>query len=460
MNVFSDGLFSIKSGNGFLYESFDEFKVNGDVFIFLGDAEDISIAFSVEDSTGFKWYEYKEDPKVDTVKLMENIDYTIAPDGKSTVLDSVRVNHGYIVEYEDCEESEQIGGRCFKYVWIAVYEPIDSVTWNKDEIICEDLKLFVKPYMEYVLADNLGYKSTGLVKRELNIVYYTFKFKEEGSREVGIFEVSDEHQADTLVNLELMPYVDTDFTITDNLIDSFPVKLSDPVEIVTETFFTSAVVAFPFMSVKNKEVNELDPDNSWETDDFGNVVLYFSETLSEETAAEFRTSAPLSVDFTSNASPMTNRYEWHFSRDKDFLVDFVYYERELNGYVFTEPGKHYIKLVVQNNANSPDICSYTAYAVLDIGLSDIQVPNIFTPNGDGINDEFKVAYRSIESYRCRVYNQWGKKVYDSTDITQGWDGTIGGRAASIGAYFYVIEAKGTDGRVIKKQGDINLVRSK
>jgi gliding motility-associated-like protein len=458
MNVFSAGLFSIKNGNGFLYESFNNFRINGDVFIFSGN-EDISIAFSVEDSTSFEWYEYQEDPYGGAVKLTEGVDFTVAPDGKSTVLNSVKVNHGYFVEYKGCEQIEQIGGRCVKYVWIAIYEPLESVTWDKDEIICEDLQLFVKPYMEYVLADNLGYGSTGLVQRKLNVVYYTFKFKNEGSREVGVFEVSDDLQADTLVNLEWMPYVDTDFTVTDKLVNSFPVKLPDPVVIVTDTFYTSAVTAFPFMTVKNKEPNELDPDKGWETDDFGNVVVYFTETLNEGAVTEFRTSAPLSVDFTSNASPETNRHEWYFSRNSDFSGALVYYERELNGFIFREPGIHYIKLGVRNNV-CPHDAPYTTFAVLSISDSEIQVPNIFTPNGDGINDEFKVAYRSIASYRCRIYNQWGKKVYDSTDITRGWDGTIGGRPASIGAYFYVIEAKGTDGRVIKKQGDINLVRSK
>lgn len=454
LSAFSAG-FSVKSGNGFLYKSFDAPTVTGDVFIFSKSMDNVTIEFSVEDSTGFKWFKYGLDP-ADAVELIENEDYDIAPDGKSSVLNKVEGNHGYYVEYGDegCEEANT----CIKkYMWIAVYMPINAVTWDKDVLICSGLQLHIEPSMEYVLADKTaGNKSTGLIQRKLEITYFTFK--REGD-ETGIYEISEEQPSvSTILNIDSIPYVDTDFRITDN----FGEKLkSDSAVFLTDTFHTSAVIAFPRMSVKDKEENELDPKNSWEKDNFGNVRIYFSETLNSESITEFRTSAPLSVDFVSNASPMVNKYQWHFSREENFAGDLVYFTSDINSFVFTEPGIHYIKLVVLNNINPPDqFCDYVAYAVLNISESEILVPNVFTPNGDGINDEFKVAYKSIASYRCRVYNQWGKKVYDSTDITRGWDGTIGGTRASIGVYFYIIDAKGTDGRVIKKRGDINLVRSK
>ena len=76
--------------------------------------------------------------------------------------------------------------------------------------------------------------------------------------------------------------------------------------------------------------------------------------------------------------------------------------------------------------------------------SMLLVPNVFTPNGDGANDEFRVAYRSIKEFHCWVYNRWGHLVYEWTDPAKGWDGTIGGKPAAEGAYFYVIRALGTD----------------
>jgi len=437
--------FFIKSGNGFLYTDNLPPNVTGNIFIFSrSDINNAAITFSVEESTSFECYAYEHDP-ANAVRL-ESTDYDVAEDGKSTTLNRVTGNHGYYVEYENIR----------KYLWIAIYAPIDDVTWDTDFMICNHLQLYIQPIMRYILADNSGYRREGPIQRDLKIEYFTFK---EENRETGIYEISDEHSSvtDVLV-LDLMPYVDTEFTITDD----FGVKLrSDSAVFVTDTFYTSAVTAFPFMRVTNKQPNELDPSESWETDEFNNVVMYFSETLSEN-MTEFRTSAPLSIDLVSEASPKVNRFEWYFSRDANFaVVDFVFFDRELNRFIFKEPGKHYVKLIVLNNVNSPDeVCEYTVYASFNIAESELLVPNAFTPNGDGHNDVFKVAYRSIASYHCRIYAPWGVKVYDSTDITQGWDGTIGGRLASIGVYFYVIDAKGTDGRVFKKRGDINLLRSK
>jgi len=456
INSSAEDEFSIETGKekGFWYTSFNVSSTQGDVFIFSRDMENVTIKFSVEDSTTFRWYEYENDPGVDTVRLAEiDEDYVVNPDGKSSILKKVKGNHGYYVKYgeEGCEEEDTC---MIKYVWIAIYEPIDSVTWEKEFLICDILDMQIYPKMEYILATNSGRKSTGLIDRDLKIEYLTFK---DEDRKPDIYEVTEEGQFSAVINLTV-PYVDTDFIITDNL----GIKLKhDSAVFVTDTFYTPAVIAFPAMSAKDKEENELDPNNSWEKDDFGNIVLYFSESPDGD-KLEFRTSAPLSVDIISNASPKVNKYEWHISRDANFLTDFVYYEKDLNNYVFSEPGDHYIKLVVwnMNNVTPLDTCRSVTYANITIAESAILVPNVFTPNGDGINDEFKVAYRSIESFHCRVYNQWGRKVYDSTDITRGWDGNIGGKAASIGVYFYVIEAKGTDGRVHKKRGDINLLRSK
>jgi len=90
----------------------------------------------------------------------------------------------------------------------------------------------------------------------------------------------------------------------------------------------------------------------------------------------------------------------------------------------------------------------------------LEVPNVFTPNGDGINDEFRVAYQSLTKFEAWIYNRWGRLVYHWNDPQKGWDGNIGGKKAAEGAYFYVIKAVGSDGIKYLKKGDINLLRGK
>jgi len=110
--------------------------------------------------------------------------------------------------------------------------------------------------------------------------------------------------------------------------------------------------------------------------------------------------------------------------------------------------------LVASNAN----CEFTDSVSIKVVESKIEVPRVFTPNGDGINDEFRVAYQSIVKFRCWVFNRWQKQLYYWTDPQKGWDGNINGNPARPGAYFYVIEAEGSDGEKYNLKGNINLLR--
>jgi gliding motility-associated-like protein len=84
--------------------------------------------------------------------------------------------------------------------------------------------------------------------------------------------------------------------------------------------------------------------------------------------------------------------------------------------------------------------------------SELDAPNVFTPNGDGVNDFFLVHAKSLKSFRIRIYSRSGRKVYEFEQTEEkfewdGWDGTINGKGenfAQPGVYYYVIEAVGWD----------------
>lgn len=85
--------------------------------------------------------------------------------------------------------------------------------------------------------------------------------------------------------------------------------------------------------------------------------------------------------------------------------------------------------------------SYVVFStVLPPELIKISFPNAFTPNGDGLNDEFKPVTNStdIEHFSLSIYNRWGALVYQTSDITQGWNGTYKGELCQAGAYVYKI----------------------
>ncbi len=164
-------------------------------------------------------------------------------------------------------------------------------------------------------------------------------------------------------------------------------------------------------------------------------------------------SAPLDIMFQSNANlPVTKFYKWQIFKDNSLLFNRTDQDQR---YTFTESGTYVVKLTVSN-----DYCATSDSVTIKVSTSDLQVPYAFSPNGDQLNDEFRVAYKSIVSFKCWVFNRWGHKVYFWTDPQKGWDGNINGKPAKEGAYFYVIEAMGADGIPQNRKGTIHLFRGK
>ena len=175
-----------------------------------------------------------------------------------------------------------------------------------------------------------------------------------------------------------------------------------------------------------------------------------------------RGSAPLEVEVLSYANvPAARYFDWCLSREADFSTcELQYIDKDFR-YSFTQQIPYYVRL---NVYNADATCKADTSYVIDIVDSFLEIPNVFTPNGDGRNDEFRVAYKSLIKFSGKVYDSWGRLVFSWTDPTKGWDGTINGLKAPEGAYFYHIEATGVDrdekGNLIeyKKTGDINLLR--
>ena len=93
-----------------------------------------------------------------------------------------------------------------------------------------------------------------------------------------------------------------------------------------------------------------------------------------------------------------------------------------------------------------------------IGESRLEIPNAFSPGASpGVNDEWKVSYKSLVEFECHIFNRWGVKMCSFTDPALGWDGKYGCKLVPAGTYYYVIKARGSDGVEYKKSGDINII---
>ena len=88
----------------------------------------------------------------------------------------------------------------------------------------------------------------------------------------------------------------------------------------------------------------------------------------------------------------------------------------------------------------------------------IDMPNAFTP-GSAPNAIFKPAHRGAVTLQyMRIFDRWGQKVFETSNVDNGWDGTFNGKTQPMGVYVYIVEAKLPSGRIFKKQGNVTLLR--
>jgi len=110
-----------------------------------------------------------------------------------------------------------------------------------------------------------------------------------------------------------------------------------------------------------------------------------------------------------------------------------------------------------------NLCQISGQVVIiasqeDCISSNIFVPNIFSPNGDQINDILYVRGPAITSMRFLIYNRWGQKMFESNNVNTGWNGQYKGLPAELGVYNWMLEAQLLNGNEVKKSGNVTLVR--
>jgi gliding motility-associated-like protein len=104
-----------------------------------------------------------------------------------------------------------------------------------------------------------------------------------------------------------------------------------------------------------------------------------------------------------------------------------------------------------DNSNGCPISTYLPTQII--------IPNIFTPNGDNINDEFLIKGSNLNNFNCKIYDRWGSLIYQWSDINSGWNSkNKSGVACNDGTYYYVVSYTDNKGVATNKNGFFELVR--
>lgn len=159
---------------------------------------------------------------------------------------------------------------------------------------------------------------------------------------------------------------------------------------------------------------------------------------------------PLTVNFINNSSANATSYSWNFGDGNTSLSTSA-------SNTFQTPGTYTTTLTVANLNGCSD--SYSVTIVVLEQASFLEMPNVFTPNGDSKNDTFTAISSGLGEFDCSIFDRWGIKINEIKTSKDGWDGrTMAGIAVNDGTYFYIVKAKGLDEKEYNLQGFVQLIR--
>jgi len=167
--------------------------------------------------------------------------------------------------------------------------------------------------------------------------------------------------------------------------------------------------------------------------------------------------APLNVTLYNNSKSVNSlsiTSVWNFGNGTTNITNSSILSQSVT---YNQPGTYTVSLFV-SKGNCQDI----AKKIIKVDIpSKLEVPNVFTPNGDGSNDIFFLSAANLTEITALIFDRWGNKVYELTSNTGNiaWDGkNQTGKDVAEGTYFYVITAKGKDNQAYSTKGNLSLYR--
>lgn len=360
-------------------------------------------------SSNVKWYKMKSG----ILTEISNLKY-ISPES----------NTGYVLDVDGVKTSLWV----FDY---SFYKPtFNSLVANDALSVCEEVKIQLNALIPTFYYENIHGSKLSL-DRKFTLKYHNIEWanKQWSQPKEITTSVVLPNLNDIIVSI---PLINTHFTIID---DEYAGLNDSETSISTTTEYqTKAVKCNITTETVSRDKDEFKNENN------------------RPDKESLKGSSPLDVYFNSNATVAVNTYLWEIFKKGD-QTPFISRTATNNTYSFTEVGKYVVKLRVSNQH-----CAHTDTVEVEVFESSLVAPKVFTPNGDNVQDEFRVAYQSINEFECTILNRWGRIVYKWNNPAKGWNGKIGNREAAIGPYYYVIKAKGSDGRIYKLTGHVNLIR--
>ncbi len=170
-------------------------------------------------------------------------------------------------------------------------------------------------------------------------------------------------------------------------------------------------------------------------------IIYDQSVIANFATSTDMGEAPLNVE-CFNLSTNATQYSWYI--DNQFINNSTDFST-----TFENQGAYTITLIAENNFGCIDSLS----KIIEVSLmTTVYIPNVFTPDGDGLNDVFLVKGNNLDYYRISIFNRWGQLLFEG-DKNNNWDGSdANGKLVPDGTYVYLIEVVYLNGVREWKQG--------
>lgn len=384
----------------------------------------VQIEYTSDSDAAMQWYKF-------TDRAVDALPVAGMQTGNSTLLSDVEGNCGYFVKQNDRNN----------YIWIVDYlsyeldlYKLEVDTTQAESDRCEQVRLLVEgdfPDITYRSINGMTKK----IDRKMVVTCQTLAWDEQAK---SFYQTEQNDTINSLTSKITVkaPYCNTVFTLSgDRMLEFW--NMGKTIDTPTR-YETVSVCGYADADQAERDaLNEIDrgkPDT------------------------EYGGSAPVEITFNGYYNEEVATYRaWQFSRNESFdVIDANYTDQSLN-YTFNEEGTTYVRFLVSNRNGT---CEWISDVFkVTVGEFKLEAPNIFTPGtSPGVNDVWKVAYKSVLEFKCWIFNRWGVQMAYLNNPADGWDGKYGGKLVPSGVYYYVIEAKGPDGKEHKFKGDINILR--
>jgi len=180
-------------------------------------------------------------------------------------------------------------------------------------------------------------------------------------------------------------------------------------------------------------------------------IIVSPKPLAAFTATPQPPKENIPISFTNNSTGGV-LYKWDFGDGDTLMTKRIDTTIE---HIYNKTGTYHACLVAYNEYGCTDTTCKDIDAIV---IPLVDVPNAFTPNGDGINDLVRVRGYGIDKMSWLIYNRWGRLVFQSASLNEGWNGYYKGTLQPQDVYVYVLDVSFTDGTKYIKKGDITLLR--